>query len=408
MQTMRIPAGFLALLLCASADAQELDARIDAALAERAEAMTLADGALDGPGATRLIEEGRAASFFALGESHLNNETPALTAALLEALKPAGYAALAIETGPMIAEYAEAELRAGRSDALAGLFAEVPFTAAFIDHAPEFELLERAVELGYGLWGLDQVFIGGARFNLDRLVELAPDDESRKLALAALERAERGYTHFADSGDTAQGFLVTATEADFDALRAAFDPIPEARRIIAELARSSRIYRLYGMGENYRSNHERIELMKRHFADHLRRSDDDTKVLLKFGSVHLRRGYSPLNQLDLGNAAAELGFYRGGGSLHVHVTALSSTGLDGETDDWTESSPHLARFERAMPENADWAVFDLRALRPIFHDRANAAGREALAELVWGYDLMVVAREFTRAAPLPGVPRPPG
>ncbi|MGK7294517.1 MAG: hypothetical protein ACNS61_01660 [Candidatus Wenzhouxiangella sp. M2_3B_020] len=401
-------AAIASLLALQNAAGQDIDARIAATLEDHVQPFRLVEGRLQGQGANQLVAEGRRASFFALGESHLNEETPALTEALLEALKPAGYSALAIETGPMIAEHAAAALRGGRRDALAGLFAEVPFTAAFIDHAPEFGLLERAVDLGYALWGLDQVFIGGARFNLDSLVELAPSDEARKLAAAALERAERGYVRFAETGDSAQGFLVTASEAEYDALRAAFDGVPEAGRILDELAASTRIYRLFGQGENYRSNHERIELMKRHLADNLRETDTGTKVFLKFGSVHMQRGYSPLNQLDLGNAAAELGFYRGGGSLHVKVTALGSTGLDGEFDDWTESSPYLDRFEAAMPEDSEWAVFDLRALRPIFHDRDNADGRGALAEIVWGYDLLVLAREFTRAEPLPGVPSPPG
>ena len=47
----------------------------------------------------------------------------------------------------------------------------------------------------------------------------------------------------------------------------------------------------------------------------------------------------------------------------------------------TQAERELKRFAAALPEDADWAVFDLRALRPIFHSRANAEGREALAEL---------------------------
>jgi len=62
----------------------------------------------------------------------------------------------------------------------------------------------------------------------------------------------------------------------------------------------------------------------------------------------------------------------------------------------------------AMPEDTDWAVFDLRPLRPIFHDRDNAEGREALADLAWSYDLLVLARRFTRAEALPGARPLPG
>lgn len=397
-----------ALWITIAAAEPTADARIHSTLAEHVEPMSLGPDGLAGPGAERLIDEGSDAAFFALGESHLNNETPALTSALLEALRPAGYSVLAIETGPMIAEHAEAEIRAGRAESLAGLFAELPFTAAFIDHQPEFELLERAIALGYAIWGLDQVFAGGARFNLVRLVELAPGDSARAAASEALAKAREGFTRFARTGDTSTGFLQTAEPDDFDRLRRAFAGVPEAIRIIEELAASSRIYQLYSAGENYRSNYERITLMKRHLAEHLRETPGEVKVFMKFGSFHMRRGYTPLNQLDLGNAAAEIGLLRGGGSLHVQVTALESRDGAGERSDWTDDSPHLARFADAMPDGADWAVFDLRPLRPIFHRRANVEGREALAELAWGFDLLVLARRFTRAEPLPGVPPLPG
>lgn len=402
----------LALIVLLSAPAtggaQEMDARLDAALAERALPMAVTSEGIRGPGADMLIAAGREASFFALGESHLNRETPALAAALLAALAPAGYSVLAIETGPMIAEHAQAELRAGNTESLARLLAETPFTAPFIDHAPEFELLETSVGLGYDLWGLDQVFAGGARFNLARLVELAPNPEARGMAEDALNRAREGFIRFAQSGDSSAGFLQSTDAPGYSALRSAFSGVDEASRIIDELAASSRIYQLYGQGANYQSNHQRIELMKRHLADRLRETDAATRVFMKFGSVHMQRGYSPLNQLDLGNAAAELGVLRGGGSIHVKVTALGSVDADGEFDSWIEQSPLLKRFEAAMPEGSSWAVFDLRPLRPIFHDRDNATGREALSELVWGYDVLVLARQFTRAGRLPGVPAPPG
>ncbi len=396
-------------LHAAPASAQDVDQRIAETLSAHAWPMTVDDDGISGSGAERLVELGRDASFFALGESHLNNETPVLTTALLEALQPSGYTALAIETGVAIADHAQAELRAGRVETVPALFAEVPFTAAFIDHEAEFTLLERAVALGYDLWGLDQVFAGGARFNLARLVELAPNDTARAAATAGLERARRGFQQFARSGDTSVGFLQSATPEDYAALREAFaDAREEARRIVDELAASSRIYQLFGRGANYQSNHERIRLMKRHLADRVNAADAETRVFLKFGSVHMGRGYSPLNQLDLGNAAAEIGLLRGGGSLHVKVTALASTGTDGAVSDWTASSPYLKLFANAMSDETAWTVFDLRPLRPIFHRAANAEGREELSELVWAYDLLVVARGFTRAEPLPGVPVPPG
>lgn len=91
----------------------------------------------------------------------------------------------------------------------------------------------------------------------------------------------------------------------------------------------------------------------------------------------------------------------------MKVTALASTGTDGAVSDWTASSSYLTLFADAMSDETAWTVFDLRPLRPIFHRAVNAEGREDLADLVWAYDLLLVARGFTRAEPLPGVPVPP-
>lgn len=43
---------------------------------------------------------------------------------------------------------------------------------------------------------------------------------------------------------------------------------------------------------------------------------------MKVGGIHGVRGYTRLNQLDLGNSAAELGLLRGGGSLRVFVESI--------------------------------------------------------------------------------------
>lgn len=120
-------------------------------------------------------------------------------------------------------------------------------------------------------------------------------------------------------------------------------------------------------------------------------------MVIKVGSYHAQRGYTPLNQLDLGAVADGIGELRGGGSLHVLVTSA----------EFAEGSGAFAALAPALDESG-WAIVDLRALRPHFHRESNRAGHEALNDLVWAYDLAVVARSFTRAERLPGVPAPPG
>lgn len=396
-----------AALASAAASAQVDEEALSERVAEIIRPFTLESGSLHGAGAELLIDEGARAGFFVLGERHLRHEIPALSEALLTELRPHGYSALAIETGEGIAELAERSFRDDDGESLAEVLRRQPFTAAFLDHLPEFELLDHAVGLGYELWGLDQVFVGGARFNLTRLRELAPDETARQAAERALQRANEGFEHYARTGDDSSGFLIAAEAGAYADLREAFEGMPQALRIIDELETSGRIYRLYGAGENYASNHLRIQLMKRHLVERFQRSAHETRVFIKVGGIHGVRGYTRLNQLDVGNSAAELGLLRGEGSIHVFVEAIEMVGAQGEVTRTIDADHPLAPIAAAMPESADWVVADLRELRPLFHDGPNAEAYPDLAEWIWGYDLIVLTRRFTRAERVPGVPAPP-
>ena len=369
--------------------------RIEQTIALHAYAMTVSPNGLAGPGGELVLREAARVDFLGIGESHLNNETPAFVRAMLPALKDAGYGAFAIETGERIADFFQRSVAKDRA-ALAQFFAATPLSGAFIDRVPEFDLCAQAAELGMDLWGLDQVFVGGARFNLGELVRLAPGERAKAVAERHLQRAIAGLKRFMQSRDRSAAYLASATPDDYRELRAAFAGVPEGLRIADEMERSAHIYRLYNQGANYESNRVRIELMRRHLAERVRAMPEGNKVALKFGSSHVGRSYSLSNQLDLGAAMIGLGDYFGNGSLHLLVAAPSQSTAGDTTI--TERA-----ILDAMGDN-DWTVFDLRPLRPIFHRKRNRAAFEDLNDRVWRYDLMVLTKEFTRAKPLPGVP----
>jgi len=374
-------------------------------IASNTHVLELGQDGIAGPGGELLRREARAASVLCVGESHLNNETPLLVSTMLPALRDMGYSAFAIETGERITQQIQRAFENDAGDEILSLFKEKPFTSVFVDHKPDFELAQRAVELGYELWGLDQAFFGAARYNLDELTRLSRTDAQREIAEEQLERADDAFQHFMATGDASKAFLTSTGPETYDALRDAFAGHAEAKRIIDELEASGRVYRLYGEGRNYQSNHERISLMKRHLAERVGELEASEKILMKFGSMHMGRGYSPLNQLDLGNAAAELGALRGGGSLNVYVMAAGSR-TGSETRDFRDTSPMLQALTAGMGD-ANWIVVDLRSLRPIFHAKKKREGFEELSEHVWRYDLAILTKEFTQAERLPGTPDPP-
>ncbi len=386
----------LALVLCLSPFAS---AQIEDAIALGKLSMEMDAGEISGAGAEFLLEEAEKAKFFLVGESHGNQQTPALLQAMLPSLKPRGYATFAMEIGPVSAGILSQSIDAGGLNAAMKLCRETPMSIAFLNWTEEIDLAVDAREQGYQLWGLDQEFIASPRLLLARLVDLAEGAESKQLAKDWLEKAKVGFAEFSKTGDQSTGFMVRVQPADFDALDAAFAAGPEeAKSILRELRASAIVYRHYQEGRYFMNNVDRIKLMKRHLASELKGLGEKEKVLFKFGSAHMHRGYSPYNQLDLGNAAAELSFAAGSDSFHLMVFAQRSVGADDSVREYLEGSPHLAAFFAAAGE--DISVFDLRALRRLLASTKARKEQAELHALVFGFDALLLFPDFDAATDL--------
>jgi len=416
MNALQAVVAAAALALAGAAAHQDQDAgnRLNELLDSAARAFTLDEGAVAGAGGEFLLRESRNAESLLIGESHANEETPRLATAMIRALRSHGYGVLAIETGPLTGDHLEALARGGGVEAIGDLSRRLPFTVPFFNWRVEAEMLADAVERGYDVWGLDQEFAGCGRFFTERLVDLAPDGEARALAESWRAKAVEGFEHFARTRDQSRGFMMVVTPADFDELDRAFADGPdEAKAILRELRASARVYQHYRDGRYYMNNRDRIRLMKRHVAERLQllgSKADAAKIIYKFGSAHMGRGFSPFDQLDLGNQAAEIAALRGGDSFHVYVFARRSVSGDGSTRDFAEGSPHLQPLYEVMDErlgasegdgDGDGAVrgiaFDMRTLRPFLSSRRNREAFADLHELARRYDAVVLFPTFHAA-----------
>ncbi|MDT8340701.1 MAG: hypothetical protein RQ751_04240 [Longimicrobiales bacterium] len=360
---------------------------------------TLAEPA--GPGFELLVREGLAADFFLIGENHMTAEIPTLTGLLLRRLAPR-YEAFAVETGPHTAAWLVERVAGGGVSALREVAVRYPFTVPFFEQAPEAALLEVALENGYQVWGLDQEFMGSGRYWLDRLAERAPDAGARALVDGWREREAEALRLFQQTGNTEGALLMAAAPADFDALAEAFRGDADALAIIDALRTSAHIYQLWNT-QNYENNRERVTYLRANLVAQLhgyqRETGEAARVFLKFGSYHTGRGFSPVNQLDLGNLAHNLATLRGGRSVNVWTVAVSAQQPDGTLVQVGEQSPVV----RVLAEHATegpWTVFDARALRPWFHRERNRARYPELADAVFQHDFIALARRFTPSEPL--------
>lgn len=387
----------LPLVLLAGPASAEIAEELSQSALEHSEPLRLVDGALEGPGADWLLSRASDARFTLLGESHGNAETPILTEALLEALRPHGYQAYVVEAGPINTEQLVARLQSGGVSAATDMLRAYPFTLAFLDRHEELAAVDHALELGYEVWGIDQEFMGSARLLLHRLGELAEDQASRELAASMATRAQEGFQRFATTGDRSGAFLLTTTEEDYDRLADSFaDEGEEAQRVVDQLRASSRIYGHYAAQRFFRNNADRIALMKNNLLDQIERSWGsplgEQKALIKMGSAHAGRGRSPFHQHDVGNLAQELAAISRSESFHVTVLAASSIDAEGKVRRWDE--PHLAPFVEHVGDDGP-RVFDLGALRPLLTQaRSLPEDLAETLEMALRYDALVAFPRF--------------
>ncbi|MCA8951852.1 MAG: hypothetical protein KDE27_20245, partial [Planctomycetes bacterium] len=127
------------------------------------------------------------------------------------------------------------------------------------------------------------------------------------------------------------------------------------------------------------------------------------KVLLKFGSAHGGRGYSPFDQLDIGNHVAEIAVARGGDSFHVYVLARRSVDRDGVAKEMADGVESLRPFCAALPAG-EGGVFDLVALRPLLSRDEIEAAHHAVHDFVFRYDALVLLPELHESEPLFALP----
>jgi hypothetical protein len=363
------------------------------------------EGRLAGPGARLLVDAGREARFFLIGEEHGVAEIPLVTAALYRALAPHGYRHLAIEIGDGLAATLNRVLLDGGDEGLIAWQRDHPPGVPFYAWREDASLLQAVVDDSGGrddvLWGLDYDIVAD-RHALARLVELAPDQTARRLAESVRARADSAFEQAMATGNPGLLFMFGGPTDVYAELRAAYSPEAgsEADRLIGLMEETRAINGLFGQGRGYESNLRRARFNKRQFARLFEESrawsGSPPRVMFKFGASHMVRGRSFTDVFDLGTVASELADVLGGESFHVLMAGGDGT-LRGMIDPrvfrTVEAPAEMAAAEWARPffELADpdrWTMFDLRPLRPLIPRFGELHPR--LVQVLYGFDAFVV------------------
>ncbi|MBA4000514.1 hypothetical protein [Brevundimonas sp.] len=356
-----------------------------------------------GPAWDLLLDQGRQAQFFLLGEAHGIAENPKLAAALYAALAPTGYEKLAIEVSPPMAAELDAAAEGG-VDGLRALFADPGAQVAFFGMAEEAALLadvRRVAPAGRPvLWGLDYE-VGADRRLIARLEE-APKPPAAAAALATLAAASAGsWARYAETGSPQHIFSFGGDPALVRAVRDGWPGVdPHSGWILDTLEETLEINRLWVAQRGYESNARRARFNRANLIRYWqaeRAEGRAPRVMFKFGAGHMVRGLSPTAVFDIGTLAPEIAATVGGESYHLLVLpGAGSQVANFDPTVWSyRPGPGGAYGEglepildQALPDA--WTLIDLRPLRPLIPGhRLTAAGTE-LSRLVHGFDAVLV------------------
>jgi hypothetical protein len=388
--------------------------KISKAAAESRMRLDYQRGRFSGPAWDWLLEQGRSALFFLLGEEHGIAENPKLVAQLFAALVPSGYSKVAIEISAPMAEEIDRALTAGGLAGLERFFADRRSTVAFYGMREEAEWLAAARAALPGtapfLWGTDYE-IGGDR-HLIAMLKRARTPAAAQAALANLEAASNAaWARYAGSKSIPDIFAFAGDPALVAALRSAW-PKPDTRslRILDTLEETLEINRLWIAHRAWESNQRRAAFMRGNFLRHWhagKKAGPSPRVFLKYGASHMMRGRNTTETFDLGTLVPEIAEVEGGKafSLLVLPGANSSiAALDPATFGY-KPVPAEGEYQRGLAPLYSQAIpdaftlFDTRKLRPLLGFSRTPADPE-LMRMVHGFDAILIMSGSTASVAL--------
>ena len=259
------------------------------------------------------------------------------------------------------------------------------------------------------LWGVDQEFIGSPTFHLQRLKEIAPNEQARATAEKLLADEQD-----ASAKGTPDKFLFSRYhDADFDKLTSQFKDQAEALTIIAELKESAAIYYAWTSGHNYENNSRRARLLAKNFlANYHAAEDSQPKVVFKMGMEHAALGTTTINTVDLGTLATSIA--RADGRTALRIAFLPNGGHDlafqpkpgNPTSVEKYDSPDAKEFYSAINLDATsltkdgWTLIPLEPIRQSLDNKGIDKLKPFARFALLGYDYVITTPDAKAATSL--------
>ena len=357
-----------------------------------------------GPAWDKLLDEGRDAQFFLLGEEHGIAENPNLAAALYRELATSGYERFVIEVSPTMAEKLDAAARKGGIKGLRSLYAQPGGEPAFFGMQEEAEMLvairQISSETTPVFWGVDYEVLGDRQ--LIKTLEDMPKPAAAAEALAALAAASDAS--WEKHGETRNPKFIFSFGGDPQLVRAVRASWPrrnaKASNILHTLEETLEINAMYLSGQNWSSNERRAELIRQNFLRHWQAETSNgnmPRLMAKMGASHLVRGRSNTEAFDLGTLLPELAAINGSKAFSLLVLpgegAMTAV-LDPANLTYNPSAAKDGYANDLIPltsvaESDGFTLIDLRPLRAI-KGLTRSTTNPNLLRTIMGYDMLLV------------------
>ncbi len=363
--------------------------------------ITMTDGYPMGEGWDMLVREARTARFTLIGEEHGVAETAQFSAALFNALRPAGYTRLGIELSPPITCDIETAARRngyqGIVDLLTGpgistfynLREEVQFIADVVKNAPKN---------GRILSGLDREIFSD-RYLISRLEAKVPK-QARDALRRMKDASAKAWARYERTKNPEDMFILAENPVLVSAVRAAWrNPDHESDRILRTLEESLSIETAERTGGRWpyaqrRAKWNRDCLVALLKEESLRKATP--KIMIKMGYNHMIRGANYVNIFDIGSMVDELAALTSESAFHIIVLPSPGSrqavfGKPVATEDFDDFGAGDGRLTRVFPraDAVGHEVIDLRSLRPLAQ-RGLESWNSDVVRTIHGYDAAVI------------------
>lgn len=403
--------GHIALLstLCFScislpSQAQTVEERITAAATSQRLQLAFDGQSFSGPAWDKLVEAGRDAQFFLLGEEHGIAENPKFAGQLFATLSTHGYTKMAIETSPTMASKLDAALSDNGLVGLVDLYSQPGGEPAFFGMQEEAEMLalvrEHAPQNTPVLWGTDYEVLSDRQLISE--LQLADKPQAANTALTALADASlEAWESHAQTGSPEFMFSFSGNPALVTSIKDAWpQPDPTSAVILNTLEKTLRVNQLWTSGNRWESNLLRASLQRENFLRYWRdaKAQGETpKVFAKYGASHMIRGRSQTSVYDLGTLLPEIAVIEGGHSFSLLVVpdTESQVAVFNPSTFGFEPRPAKDGYNEGIEPLLDAAfadeftLIDLAALRPIA-GMSRGTLTEELFGIIHGFDMILI------------------